>query len=145
MKAQAIRTSKSASPASRAAATRSGRETVPNSGPMKMAARFSAPPSPASPGIAHAFDVSAFGADEIARPGSERGEGDLVFLVRLLDAGGLEVLQDHLGKGLLLAVASAGFRHTVDQFVVLIHPQHRCGERLSTVNGPATRTFFLSS
>ena len=34
-----------ASPASRAAETRSGRETVPNSGPTRMAARFSLPPS----------------------------------------------------------------------------------------------------
>src|SRR5207249_4153459 len=39
--AQAISTSKPESPASRAAATKSGRVTVPNSGPMKMAARFS--------------------------------------------------------------------------------------------------------
>src|SRR5688572_12010564 len=38
-------TSKPASPASRAASTRSGRVTVPNSGPMKMPARFSASPS----------------------------------------------------------------------------------------------------
>ena len=47
-----------------------------------------------------AFHVAAFGADQIARPGRERGEGDPVFLVRLLHAGGLEVLQDHLGEGL---------------------------------------------
>ncbi len=56
-----------------------------------MAARF----------LVVAFQVAAFGADEIARPGRKGGEGDPVFLVRLLHAGGLEVLQDHLGEGLL--------------------------------------------
>jgi hypothetical protein len=29
---------------------------------------------------------------------------------------------------------------SVDQLVVLVDVEHRCGERLSTVNGPATRT-----
>ncbi len=103
---------------------------------MKMAARFSVV----------AFQVAAFGADQIARPGRERGEGDPVLLVRLLHAGGLEVLQDHLREGLLGAVVgarppssasiSSSFSST---------PSTRCGQRLSTVKGPATRTFFLSS
>ena len=56
-----------------------------------------------------AFQVAAFGADQIAGPGGERGEGDLVLLVRLLHAGGLEVLQDHLGEGLLRPVVGAVF------------------------------------
>ena len=56
-------------------------------------------------GLGVAFDIAAFGADQIARPGRERGEGDLVFLVRLLHAGGLEVFQDHLDEAPLLAVA----------------------------------------
>ena len=54
-----------------------------------------------------AFQVAAFGADEIAGPGRERGEGDPVLLVRLLHAGDLEVLQDHLGEGLLGPVLGA--------------------------------------
>ena len=41
--------------------------------------------------FAAAFDVAAFGADEVARPGEERSERDPVLLVGLLDAGGLEV------------------------------------------------------
>ena len=77
--------------------TRSARWTVPNSGPMKMAARFSVV----------AFQVAAFGADQLARPGGERGEGDPVLLVRLLHAGGLEVLQDHLRERLLGSVFGA--------------------------------------
>ena len=56
-----------------------------------------------------AFHVTAFGADQIAGPGGERGEGDLVLLVRLLHAGGLEVLQDHLGERLLRSVFGAFF------------------------------------
>ena len=71
-----------------------------------------------------AFHVAAFGADQIAGPGRERGEGDLVLLVRLLHAGGLEVLQDHLGEGLLRSVFGAVFFEAVDQFVVLIHAEH---------------------
>ena len=43
LNAQTIRTSKPASPASRAAATESGPDAVPNSGPTKIPARFSGP------------------------------------------------------------------------------------------------------
>ena len=81
---------------------------------MKMAARFRP--------IRVAFHVAAFGADEIAGPGRERGEGDLVFLVRLLHAGGLQVLQDHLGESLLVRVFGASSQR-IDQLVVLIHAE----------------------
>ena len=87
---------------------------MPNSGPMKMAARFSVV----------AFHVAALGADQIARPGRERGEGDPVFLVRLLHAGGLEVFQDHLGESLLRRRTLPVLLQRVDQFVVLVHAQH---------------------
>ena len=40
----------------------------------------------------------------------------------ILDAGRLEMLQDHLGEALLFAVAGSALRATVDQFVVLVHP-----------------------
>ena len=56
-------------------------------------------------GLCVALDIAAFGAHQIARPGRERCEGDLVFFVRLLHPGGLEVLQNHLDKAPLLAVA----------------------------------------
>ena len=62
-----------------------------------------------------AFHVAAFGADEIAGPGRERGEGDPVLLVCLLHAGGLEILQDHLGERLLGPVFAAVFLEAVDQ------------------------------
>lgn len=42
--------------------------------------------------LGFAFEVTAFGADEIARPRCERRECDLVVFVRLLYAGRLEVL-----------------------------------------------------
>ena len=93
---------------------------------MKMAARFSVV----------AFQVAAFGADQIAGPGGERGEGDPVLLVRLLHAGGLEVLQDHLGEGLLGSVFGAVFLEAVDQFVVLIHAQHAV--RAEALDGEGT-------
>ena len=48
--------------------------------------------------------------------------------MRLLHAGGLEVLQDHLGKGLLLGVVGGGFRDAgIDQLVVVIHAEHAVG------------------
>jgi hypothetical protein len=90
---------------------------------MKMAARFSAPGSGSPP-------IAAFGADQIAGPGRERGEADLVFLVGLLHAGGLEVLQDHLDEVALLAIAGIRFGGTVvDQFVVLVDAQHAVGRQ----------------
>src|SRR5436190_17012476 len=92
LKAQAINTSKLASPHSRAASTRSGRVTVPNSGPMKIPAPF---------GLA--FEVATFRANVIAGPGSERRKRDLVFLVSLLNSGALQIFQDHLRKTLLCA------------------------------------------
>ncbi len=102
-----------ASPASRAAATRSARCTVPNSGPMKMAARFSVPPS-----------STALRRRRVAGPGGERGESDPVFLVRLLHAGGLEVLQDHLVETHAVSLLHG---ERIDQLVVLIHAEHAVG------------------
>ena len=83
---------------------------------MKMAARFSVV----------AFQVPAFGADEVAGPGRERGEGDPVFLVRLLHAGGLEVLQDHLGEVLLVAVARSSASGSISSSFSST-PSMRCG------------------
>ena len=47
----------------------------------------------------------------------------------------------------LLRAVSAGFPATLGRSVRRSHPRRArdAGERLSTVNGPATRTFFLSS
>ena len=109
---------------------------MPNSGPMKMAARFSVPDA-----VPSTYRPSA----QTRSPGQGvmRRESDLVFLVRLLHAGGLEVFQDHLDEALLVIrplistpSISSSFSSTAST---------RCGERLSTVNGPATRTFLLSS
>ena len=56
----------------------------------------------------------------------EAGEGDAIFLMRLLHAGGAQVFEDHLreiGHGAVarrrLSLALAGFQH-IDQFVVPI-------------------------
>ena len=54
-----------------------------------------------------ALQVAAFGANQFAGPWRKGGEGDPILLVRLLHAGGLEVLQDHLGEGLLGSVFGA--------------------------------------
>ena len=73
--------------------------------------------------------VAAFGADESPGHGVSDGESDLVFLVCLLDAGGLEVLQDHLDEVLLVLVAGLRFRDAVDQFVVFVYRQARDAAR----------------
>ena len=100
-------------------------------------------------GLLVAFRVAAFGADGIAGPRGERGEGDPVFLVRLLDAGGAQVVEDDGGEVALLAAS-----HLIDgpRLGDAVRVQRsvwasktRWGDRLSTVNGPATRTRFLSS
>ena len=75
-----------------------------------------------------ALHVAAFCAHQVARPRRERGEGDLVFLVRLLNAGGLQVFQNHLDKILRRVVPELGIGEGVNQFVILVHSQHAMGE-----------------
>ena len=40
--------------------------------------------------------------------------------MRLLDAGGFEIVEDHLGEVLLFTVPQLGFGDVVDEFVVFI-------------------------
>ena len=90
-----------------------------------------------------AFQVTAIAADQFAGPGGERGEGYLVIFVRLLDAGGLEVLQDHLREGLLGSVFSAVFLQGIYQLVVLIHPQHAMRRQALNRERPGHADFLV--
>ena len=64
------------------------------------------------------FAIASFRAHHLARPRRERLEGDPVFLVRLLDAGRVKVLEDHL---LERSAAAALFDlQRIDQLVVLV-------------------------
>ena len=91
-----------------------------------------------------AFDIAALGADQVARPGRDGRERDLVFLVRLLDSRRSSGSPESSGRNpvrrrffdLAAPSISSSFSSTAST---------RCGERLSTVNGPATRTLRLSS
>src|SRR5262252_75721 len=76
--------------------------------------------------LALALHIAAFGADQVTRPWRQRREGDSVLLVGLLHAGGVEVLQDHLGEG-LPPVSGTVLAEAVDQFVVLVHAEHAVG------------------
>ena len=49
--------------------------------------------------------------------------------MRLLDARGLEVLQDHPSKILVFTVTELGFGNIVNEFVVLINPQQSVGRK----------------
>ena len=68
-----------------------------------------------------ALDVSALGANEVAGPRFDARKGDTVLLMRLLDAGGFEVLKNQGRKVLCFAVAEFGVGEVIDQFVVLVH------------------------
>ena len=73
-----------------------------------------------------AFEITAFGADQVAGPGGEGGEVDLIFLVGLLHAGGFEVFQNHLRKVALFAVAVRSIGDTRwhwDRSVRRFHPR----------------------
>ena len=91
------------------------------------------------------FEVAALGADEVPRPRGERGEGDTVLAVGLLDAGRVQVLQDHGREVLLPIVAGLGLGDMVDEVVILVDSEGAVGAKLSTVNGPVTRTMRGSS
>ena len=71
-------------------------------------------------GVPTALDVAPFRADKFTRPGSDGGERDPVLLVRLLDTGGSEVLQDDACEVLRFPVAEPCLRYVVDEIVVLV-------------------------
>ena len=95
--------------------------------------------------IIPSLDIAPLRTNECAWPRGDGGERNPVFLVSLLDTGGVEMLQDDAGKVLGCPVAVLHLCHGVDQLVVCPTPRTRWGEMLSTVKGPATRTFFPSS
>ena len=101
---------------------------------MKIAARFSVV----------AFQVSPFGADESARPGVSAVKvirsslwacwtPAVLRFSRIIWAN--DCLPSYSALGPSSGSISSSFSST---------PSMRWGDRLSTVNGPATRTFFLS-
>ena len=69
----------------------------------------------------------AFGDDIRAGPQRERRECDTVLFIRLLDAGRLQILQNHLREGLLSVGLNADLFGWVDQVVVFIDAQHPMG------------------
>ena len=90
------------------------------------------------------FQITRFGTDRsLAGPGHKRCEGDAVRLVRLLHAGGLEVLQDHLGEGLLGSVSGTAVVQGVDQLVVLIHAEYAVGAEALDGEGTGDADFLV--
>ena len=75
-------------------------------------------------GLAAALHIAPLGADIVAGPGREGGEFDAVLLVRLLDTRRPQILQDHLGEILGLAVAEFLVGEGGKELVVLVHRQH---------------------
>jgi len=79
--------------------------------------------------LAVALIVSTLGAQEIARPTGERGEGDSPLLVRLLKPGGLEVFEDHPLEAREHAQVGARVGHgeRVDGLVILVDAEDAVG------------------
>ena len=98
---------------------------------MKIAARRSV-----------ALQVAPFGADQIAGPGRQCREGDAVFLVRLLHASVFRLSRTICAKSCQPPGGRRGQRSI--RLSSSSDRQTRCGDRLSTVNGPATRMRELS-
>ena len=71
-------------------------------------------------GVRMTFDVAALGAEEVTGPRGERGEGDAVLLVGLLDAGRVQMFQDYGREVLMPVVAGLGLGKMVGQFVILV-------------------------
>jgi hypothetical protein len=110
-------------------------------GPMKMPARFSCHRR-------SALDVAALGADDSSPGHGTARRSDPVLLVGLLHAGGLAGFPASCGEVGWSPVRSAGGPAARSGSISSSSSSTasvRWGERLSTVNGPATRTFFLSS
>ena len=107
-------TSKSASAASRAAATKSGAGGGAALGTDEDAG------ATLGAGVRVTLDVAAPGADQIAGPRGECGEGYAALAVGLLDAGRVQVFQDDGCKVLLSVVAGLGLGQMVDEFVILV-------------------------
>ena len=92
-------------------------------------------------GVGVALDVSALGTDEVPGPRFDAGKGDAVLLMRLLDAGGFEVLQDYGSEILSFAVAEFRVGEVINQFVVLVNPQHAV--RRQALHGEGSRHAHL--
>ena len=96
---------------------------MPTSWPMTTPARgFGA-------GVRITLDVAALGADQLTRPRRERGEGDAVLPVGLLDAGRVQVLQDDGRKVILPVVPGLRRGEMVDQLVILLDAERAVGRQ----------------
>ena len=101
--------------------------------------------APRGAGLAATLHIAPLGADIVAGPERKRREGDAILLMRLLHAGGLQVLQDHFGEICCLAVAELLVGKPLEELVVLVHRQHPMrGQALHREGGRATRMRALS-
>jgi hypothetical protein len=108
--------------------------TVPNSGPMKTAARFWVPsPSTYVPSPHTRRPGQGVSAVKVMRSSRCACCTPAVRKFSRISCGKLCLAE--VSDGSAMGSISSSFSST---------PSTRCGDRLSTVNGPATRTFLLS-
>ena len=84
-----------------------------------------------------------FRADQLARPGGDCGEGDFVFLVGLLYAGGLEVFQNHPREVRPFAVPGFRLGNAINQLVVFVHSEHAVRRQTFDRKRPGNPDLFL--
>ena len=69
-----------------------------------------------------AFLVAAFSADVLPGPANQRAvELDLVLLMRLLHAGGAQIVQHHFDESAVVGSAHLARLQRVDELIVFIH------------------------
>src|SRR5579862_8263738 len=107
-----MRTSNPASPASRAAATRSGARDGAEFRTYKDCCPL------LGSGLPVTLGEFALRAHKIARPRGNRREGNLIFLVRLLNSRSPQVLQNHFNEVRLICFVVAKCPRILQQFVV---------------------------
>ena len=107
--------------------------TVPYSGPIETATRHGLP-------SASVYSPSAW--IHCAGERVEPVEGEPLALVRVLHAGLAEVVEDHRARTRAGAGVARGRRARVGGRSSSVEST-RCGDRLSTVNGPVTRTLLV--
>src|ERR1700677_337762 len=68
--------------------------------------------------------IPAFGTDAVAGPRSDRRESNLVFLVRLLHAAGLQRIENHLDKVLRVSRVNIRGSRCLEEVFILIHSKN---------------------
>lgn len=71
--------------------------------------------------IVTAFDIAALGTNKVAGSAADGRKDDLVFLMGLLDAGGFEIVDNHLDKIGFVLGPHGGRRLPIYKITIFVH------------------------